>query len=150
MRSIQHKKIEARMFNESILAHSLIDVYERLKEHKKKSGQRALALLHRMQEHYKDFHQIRSQIGQIGLKSSLWWTCIRLEESMWESIRIFQQEYGYETVPCLFDETLITFDSMEYPIPVRPGHHTEDERQLGQRNLLRHTESFSGKRGILL
>ena len=134
--------IEARMFNESIHAHSLIDVYERLKEHKKKADSTHLPLLHSMQEHYKDFHQIKSQIGQSSLKSSLWWMCIQLEESMWESIRLFQQEYGYdprwikrsngraglkgfdgnETVPCLFDEILITFDGMERmesPIPVR-------------------------------
>ena len=130
------------MFNESIHAHSLIDVYERLKEHKKNADGTHLPLLRSIQEHYKDFHQIKSQIGQSSLKSSLWWMCIRLEESMWDNIRLFQQEYGYdprwnkringraglngfdgnETVPCLFDEVLITYDGMErmeYPIPVR-------------------------------
>lgn len=60
---------------------------------------------------------------------------------MWESIRIFQQEYGYETVPCLFDETLITFDSMEYPIPVRKD---------GKCGLVKPDEMASGLCGLFL
>ena len=134
------------MFNESIQAHSLIDVYESLKENRKEADGTHLTLLRSMQGHYKEFHQIKSQIDQIlhlGFKSPLGWMCIQLEESMWESIRLFQQEYGYdpgwirrrnnkagllnglygsEAVPCLFDEILITYDGMErmeYPIPVR-------------------------------
>ena len=130
------------MFNESIHANSLIDVYERLKEHKKNADSAHLRLLHAMQDHCRRFYHIRMEICQSNLMPLLYWKCIQLEESMAESMRCFHEEYGYdpkwtkringraglngfdgdEAVPCLFDEILITFDGMErmeYPIPVR-------------------------------
>ena len=129
------------MFDETIRAHSLIDVYEALKNHKTADEEHRELLLP-MLNHYGMFHRIKQRIGEQDLKQSLWWPCVRLEESMWESIRLFLREYGYDSgwvvrkdgkaglrgydyndgIPCEFDEILITFDGkerMERPIPVR-------------------------------
>ena len=129
------------MFNEELHAFPLLDVYEKLKKFKK-ADKKHRERLHTMLNHYGMFHKIKERIGEYDMKSSLWWPCVQLEESLWESIRRQFNEYGYDPrwirwkdgkaglngfdyndgVPCEFDEILITFDGkerMEHPIPVR-------------------------------
>ena len=129
------------MFNEELHAFPLLDVYEKLKKFKK-ADKKHRERLHTMLNHYEMFHKIKERIGEYDMKSSLWWPCVQLEESLWESIRRQFNEYGYDPrwirwkdgkaglngfdyndgVPCEFDEILITFDGkerMEHPIPVR-------------------------------
>lgn len=76
-----------------------------------------------------------------GAKSSLWWPCSRLRESLWESVRTILRESGYDrrwfirkggkvglqgpgysvAIPAIYDDILITYDGnerMEYPIPI--------------------------------
>lgn len=130
------------MFNEEIHAFPLLDCYEALKRERKTSDKEHLAQLRKMLEHYGKFHKIMGIIETSGAKSSLWWPCVQLEESMWEAIRLHLLEYGYDPrwiqwkngkyglqgyeyndgIPCEFDEILITYDGMErmeHPIPVR-------------------------------
>ena len=130
------------MFNEEIHAFPLLDRYEALKRERKTSDKEHLAQLHKMLEHYGKFHKIMGIIETSGAKSSLWWPCVQLEESMWEAIRLHLLGYGYDPrwiqwkngkyglqgyeyndgIPCEFDEILITYDGMErmeHPIPVR-------------------------------
>ena len=129
------------MFNEAIKAFSLIDIYEALKNHKKADAAH-LDELRSMMNQYGLFHKIKEKIGESEAKATLWWPCVKLEESLWDSIRCFFDKYGYDPdwiqwkngkaglrgfdyvdgIPCLFDEILITFDGkerMEDPIPVR-------------------------------
>lgn len=129
------------MFNEDIQAFPLLDVYEALRKYKK-ADEEYCTQLHTMLDQYGMFHKIKERIGECDLKSSLWWPCVQLEESLWESIRRLLNEHGYDPMwirwkdgkaglngfnyndglPCLFDEILITFDGkerMEHPIPVR-------------------------------
>ena len=129
------------MFNEKIHAFPLLDVYEKLKEYKKADKEHR-ERLRTMLNHYRMFHRIKERIAESDMKSSLWWPCEQLEESLWESIRMMLTEHGYdprwirwkdgkaglngfgysEVLPCEFDEILITFDGeerMEHPIPVR-------------------------------
>lgn len=129
------------MFNEKIHAFPLLDVYEKLKEYKKADKEHRERLL-TMLNHYGMFHKIKEWIADNDSKSPLWRTCVQLEESLWQSIRMMLSEHGYdprwirrkdgkaglngfdnnEVLPCKFDEILITFDGeerMEHPIPVR-------------------------------
>ena len=129
------------MFNEAINAYPLINIYEALKSYKKADKEHR-EQLHMMLDHYGMFHQIKQRIEETDIKRFLWWPSVQLEESMWESIRLFLQDYGYDSrwiiwknrkaglqgfayndgIPCEFEEILITFDEkerMERPIPVR-------------------------------
>ena len=131
------------MFNDDIQAHSLVDVYERLKNYKR-SDREHVEVLHSMLNHYWKVAGIRKKINESDHRPtrSLGWQCAELEDSMRESIRLFQQNYGYDprwviwkegkaglcgfngnvAIPCMFDEILITFDGKEQlktPIPVR-------------------------------
>lgn len=129
------------MFNETIKAFPLIDIYEALKNPKKADAAH-LDELRSMLNQYGLFHKIKDKIGESEAKATLWWPCVKLEESLWDSIRRFLDTYGYDPewicwkngkaglrgfdyvdgIPCLFDEILITFDGkerMENPIPVR-------------------------------
>lgn len=129
------------MLNEVIQAISLIDTYEALKDHREADAVH-LDELRSMLNQYGLFHKIKDKIGESEAKATLWWPCVKLEESLWDSIRRFLTTYGYDPewiywkkgkaglrgfdyidgIPCLFDEILITFDGkerMKNPIPVR-------------------------------
>lgn len=83
------------MFNEKIHAFPLLDVYEKLKKYKRADkGHRER--LRTMLNHYGMSHKIKEWIADNDSKSPLWRTCVQLEESLWESIRMMLSEHGYD------------------------------------------------------
>lgn len=118
------------------------DEFEACRNHRKHLDSDKRPLLQKYLNQYGTFRQIMRQIENSPLRPTQYWSCVRLQESLWSNVREFLDEYGYDDdwiyakngrvglrgypyndgIPCQYDEILLTYDGneqLEYPVAVR-------------------------------